>query len=737
VNADTTPLDAALFWVERTFFPVPVRFRSKKPYNPDDSEGRNWQNLRLTAETAAHFFNCRKQNIGILLGDDFGSADVDLDCPEAASVAPIFLPDTGMKFGRASKPGSHWLYRIDPRIPSETFKDPTDGKMLVELRCLDSDGSVGHQTVVPPSVHDKSGEAIRFEDGFDRHPANLDAALLQTAVRTIAAAALLARQWPRSGEGRHETMLALAGVLQRSGWAEDDAVQFCRAVYRAVRDHDPNAITRTEGEVRDTFRNAETGRATTGIPSLRKHFDQRLIDSALRWLGIDSAHERYADKLITGDNGKPADADHIAVYELAEAIGGKHRFARDAGGRLYVFRSGSYHPDGASMVRQQVKQLLERMRLSSKWSSHKAEEVVKYIEIDAPLLWERPEADVVNVLNGLLHVKTRTLSPHSADFLSPVQLPLNFDPDARCPMWDKFIAEVFPGDSEAIAWEIPAWLMTPDTSIQKAVLLTGDGANGKSTYLRAVLAFLGRPNVAALSLHRLENDRFSVARLLGKLANICPDLPSGDLSSTSIFKAITGGDALLAERKFEESFEFIPYSRLIFSANHPPKSQDASSAFFRRWIVVPFERTFRAGDPGTISRDRLDSMLSDPAELSGVLNKAIEAIAAIRSRGLNESESMRRATDEFRQTTDPLAVWLDRTTGLEPEALIPSDQLWRDYNRDCIAKGRPTVSKTALGIAIAQLRPSVEKRQRTINGTLAWCYVGIGPIAAGSATMHS
>jgi putative DNA primase/helicase len=334
----------------------------------------------------------------------------------------------------------------------------------------------------------------------------------------------------------------------------------------------------------------------------------------------------------------------------------------------------------------------------------------------------------VNVLNGLLNVATRILSPHSPDFLSPVQLPVNFDPTAQCPGWDKFIEDVFPCDSEEIAWEIPAWLMTPDTAIQKAVLLTGDGANGKSTYLRAVLAFLGRQNVAALSLHRLENDRFSVARLLGRLANICPDLPSEDLTSTSTFKAITGGDALLAERKFEESFELIPFCRLIFSANHPPKSQDASPAFFRWWIVVPFERTFHASDPGTIPRDRLDAMLSDPIELSGVLNKAIHAVAAIRSKGLSESDSIRRALDEFRQATDPLAVWLDRSTLLGPDALISPDQLWQEYRQDCIARDRPIASKTALGSALGQLRPTVERKQRTVNGKVTWCYVGIGSV---------
>jgi putative DNA primase/helicase len=430
------------------------------------------------------------------------------------------------------------------------------------------------------------------------------------------------------------------------------------------------------------------------------------------------------------------ESDTITVQQIAEAITARHWFARDVGGRLYIFRDGSYHPDGAFLVRQQVKQIMERMRVASKWTSHKAEEVVKYIAVDAPALWERPKTDVVNVLNGLLDVRTRSLSPHSADFLSPVQIPVMFDPNAQCLAWNDFISGVFPDDSEAIAWEIPAWLMTPDTSIQKAVLLTGDGANGKSTYLRAVLTFLGKQNVTAISLHRLENDRFSVARLVGRLANICPDLPSEDLSSTSIFKAITGGDALLAERKFEESFEFIPFARLIFSANHPPKSKDASPAFFRRWIVVPFERTFHAGDPSTIPREQLDAMLANPGELSGVLNKALDALQSIRCHGLSESESTRRATDEFRQTTDPVAVWLDRNTVLEPDSLVPADRLWQDYNQDCMAKSRPTVSKTAFGLALAQLRPTVEKRQRTVNDRLSWCYIGIGPVATAHGEVH-
>ncbi|NWF85029.1 MAG: hypothetical protein HXY18_14520 [Bryobacteraceae bacterium] len=85
--------------------------------------------------------------------------------------------------------------------------------------------------------------------------------------------------------------------------------------------------------------------------------------------------------------------------------------------------------------------------------------------------------------------------------------------------------------------------------------------------------------------------------------------------------------------------------------------------------------------------------------------------------------------DEFRQAADPLAVCLDRHRILHPGAVIPQDRLYREYNQNCSSAGRPTISKTAFGRALKQLRPTVSDCQRTVNGVLAWCYVGIGLVA--------
>ena len=414
------------------------------------------------------------------------------------------------------------------------------------------------------------------------------------------------------------------------------------------------------------------------------------------------------------------------IRRLAEAILADDYFAIDAGSALYHFNAGVYKPKGELRVKRRVKRILAKWDLSAKWSTHRASEVVAYIAVDSPTLWERPPLDTINVLNGLLdvHVNTRELRPHDPAFLSPVQLPVEYKPDATCPAWDQFVSETFPKDAQAVAFEIPAHLMTPDTSKQKAVLTVGEGANGKGVYLAAVTSFVGRRNISAVSLHRLESDKFASARLVGKLANICSDLPSEHLAGTSVFKGLTGADVMLAERKFAESFEFVPFARLIFSANHPPRSADASHAFFRRWLVIPFPRTFEPDEQ--TPRDELDAKLADPAELSGVLNKALDALPRLRGEGFTEAPSMREAWDEFRQTTDPLTVWLERSTVQTSDAIVPKDDLRKAYRFHANDKGYPTVTAHAMTKAIKRFYPDVAEDQRTVRGRVVWCWIGIG-----------
>ena len=415
----------------------------------------------------------------------------------------------------------------------------------------------------------------------------------------------------------------------------------------------------------------------------------------------------------------------IGVKFLADAICEHNHFAQDAGGKLYRYVKGDYKRKAENYVRAEVKRLCVQLNAADQWSTKLAAEVVEFIRVDAPELWEQPSMEMLNVKNGLLRLRDRKLLPHSPKHLSTVQLQVDYDPQANCPAIEKFVTEVFPEDAIDLAWEIPGWLMVPDVSIQKAILLTGEGANGKSTYLTMLIAFIGKANTAGVALHKLEKDKFAGARLLGRLANICPDLPSEHLSGTSTFKQIVGGDTIDGEYKFRDSFDFVPFCRLVFSANHPPRSQDASHAFFRRWVVIPFDRTIEPGEQ--IPRDVLDARLAAPGELSGLLNMALDGRERLRRQhGFSEPASVKAAWNEFYATTDPLAVWLERFTVDDPDAHITKKDLRLAYNSECERRGRPSMNNKQFGQALRRVRPAIEDAQRVVNGKYQWCYIGIG-----------
>src|SRR5688572_27849565 len=119
--AKPSALDVARAWLARGAQPIPIPYGQKGPTLPE------WQKLHLTADTLPDYFNGARQNAGVLLGEPSGGlVCVDLDVREAVQLAPACLPPTGLQHGRASRPRSHWFYRVVGPIPaSKRYDDPT------------------------------------------------------------------------------------------------------------------------------------------------------------------------------------------------------------------------------------------------------------------------------------------------------------------------------------------------------------------------------------------------------------------------------------------------------------------------------------------------------------------------------------------------------------------------------------------------------------------------------------
>jgi predicted P-loop ATPase len=277
---------------------VPIPQKTKRPTI------NGWQELNIPVSEASSYF-AGAGNIGIILGVD-GLTDIDLDCLEAVTAGQYLLPTTGMIFGRASKPRSHYCYLITPAAPIEKLQDPTDRKVtLCEFRCQRKDGGIGLQTVFPPSMH-PTGEAIDFAN--DGEAARIAEPDLRAAFRRTASAALLARHWPDAGSGRHDTMLALAGCLARSGWPLVEAMEFCNAVYRSVTSHDPRAVSRVRAEVSSTYQALADGREVTGFPKLREHLNhpEKVLPAVSKWLGLSALKAVPVMEEVGDKAGQPA-----------------------------------------------------------------------------------------------------------------------------------------------------------------------------------------------------------------------------------------------------------------------------------------------------------------------------------------------------------------------------------------------------------------------------------------------
>lgn len=142
--------------------------------------------------------------------------------------------------------------------------------------------------------------------------------------------------------------------------------------------------------------------------------------------------------------------------------------------------------------------------------------------------------------------------------------------------------------------EIIGYTLYPhDYPLHKAILLVGEGSNGKSTYLRLIETILTKANVSSVNLSDLDPrvNRFAVADLYNKLANVSSEPPKRTFDPT-LFKMLTGEDLVRMERKFRDAFNTYNYAKLIFAANELPQVTEDTYAFWRRWIVIEFPNRF-------------------------------------------------------------------------------------------------------------------------------------------------
>jgi len=313
---------------------------------------------------------------------------------------------------------------------------------------------------------------------------------------------------------------------------------------------------------------------------------------------------------------------------------------------------------------------------------------------------------LINLQNGMLNLETEELSPHDKEHFSTIQLGVKFDVNASCHPWEKFLDEIFEGDLERIdlVQEFMGYSLVPDTSHEKALLLIGEGANGKSTLLRVWEQIAGTENISSVTLANLQN-QFHRVTLHRMLLNIAAEVNARALEQSDYFKRIVSGDTIDAAHKNKPVFHFRPHARLIFAMNRMPSVKDTSYGFYRRLLMVPFNMIF-AGEQA--DRQLAEKLL---VELDGIFLWALEGLQRLYR---NDSFTVPRASEkllrDYMRANNPIISFVEEICELDSESATLKNTLYEEYAKYCQRYRYPAVSFSTffreLYSAYSELRPA-------------------------------
>lgn len=294
--------------------------------------------------------------------------------------------------------------------------------------------------------------------------------------------------------------------------------------------------------------------------------------------------------------------------------------------------------------------------------------------------FNRGNPETVNCPNGELELVGEHwfLRQHQREMYRTTQIPIAYDPYATAPLFWQFLNEIFRDDSDrdakiTVVLEMMGYSLMGHANREKFMLLIGSGANGKSVILATLEALLGKENVAGVQPANFDN-RFQRGHLDQKLANIVTELKQGETIADAELKAITSGEPATVEHKNKDPFVMRPFATCWFGTNHMPHTRDYTDAFFRRAIVVPFNRVFAPHEQDPALKDKLKQ------ELPGILNYALWAYAQVIKRGgFTVPASTIEAQRKWQIEANQVAQFVEERCDVRAEARTTIEILYSTY----------------------------------------------------------
>lgn len=386
-------------------------------------------------------------------------------------------------------------------------------------------------------------------------------------------------------------------------------------------------------------------------------------------------------------------------------------------GLLHVYRDGVY-VEGSQYIENQMIQIIPDLK------AYQRTEVLKYLNVQCLESAEAADARYIAFANGIYDLVDRVLKPFSPDLVITNKIPWDYNPDAYSAILDATLDKIACNDKDirAILEESIGYAFYRRNELSKSFILTGEGANGKSTFLDIVKDILGPRNISALGLEEL-GERFSISYMNGKLANIGDDIADDFLQGKELanFKKIVSGNLIKAEVKnkvVSDEDNIKPTVKIFFSANVMPRTKSKGfQALLRRLVKIPFNAKFSKDDDDYdpfISWKLKDQEVMEYGILLGIqgLYRILE------NNDFTQSQMVEEELKNYEIENNPILSFLDSDVRIENQPVM---DVYREYKKYCIENGFSETSAVGFGRELCK-RLNLVSVLKKINGKAVRIY---------------
>ena len=352
----------------------------------------------------------------------------------------------------------------------------------------------------------------------------------------------------------------------------------------------------------------------------------------------------------------------------------------------------------------------------------KRKEVYKYIKVKRGVpVKEVSPPNLIPFASRIYDVETDRFIEYSPEHVFLNRFPYDYKPDApECASITGAIEAIAAGDNEVIdlLYETMGNCFYLLNSYRGAVALYGQsGSNGKSTLLNMIAQLIGRENASYLSLQDTA-ERFRLAEVYGKAANIGDDIPASFLKDSSTFKKLVTGERVTAEKKGQDPFSFQSYAKMFFAMNELPPVSDKSKAFYGRLLLVPLNQVFQQGNNADAS---LKTKQWSQQEMECLTRRAVEGLKRLLKNGdFTRPACVAVAMAEYERENNPIIEFLEEFGDLEYE---PVQKVYDSYTLWSSQAGhRNTLSRKRFSRQVYEVTGLCSQNTR-VDGRQTRCFL--------------